>query len=95
MVVRGAGETFNLIVPIRRIREWAQRTGVLFALDDSIPVPSAEELRKIPVEDTGKDFAAAGTASDKDKLHDNLQEKFPFLIILDDPCNCDKDKEGK
>jgi hypothetical protein len=31
--VRGAGETFNLIVPIRRIREWAKEQGCEFLLD--------------------------------------------------------------
>ena len=53
MVVRGAGETFNLIVPARRIYDWGKRTGVEFVLNDSIPVPSEEELRKRPVEERG------------------------------------------
>ena len=52
MVVRGSGETFNLIVPIRRIREWTQRAGIEFILDPSLPVPSEAELKKQPVDDT-------------------------------------------
>jgi S1-C subfamily serine protease len=32
-LVRGAGETFNLYVPIRRIKEWAKRHGVEFIFD--------------------------------------------------------------
>jgi hypothetical protein len=51
MIVRGAGETFNLIVPLRRLAAWADKVGVKFAIDPSVPVPSAEELRKLPVED--------------------------------------------
>jgi S1-C subfamily serine protease len=53
MVVRGAGETYNLIVPIRRIRAWAQRAGVEFVIDPGKPVPSAEELRKSGLEENG------------------------------------------
>ncbi len=33
-LVRGAGETFNLIVPIRRIKEWAKKQGVEFIFDE-------------------------------------------------------------
>ena len=40
MIVRGAGETFNLTVPIRRMREWAKRMGVEFTLDPSLKVPT-------------------------------------------------------
>lgn len=53
MLVRGAGETFNLMVPIRRIREWATKVGVLFALDPSVPVTP---LAGTPVEETGRTF---------------------------------------
>lgn len=56
MVVRGAGETFNLIVPARRIHAWAKRANVEWALDPSVPMPSDEELRKMPIEDVGKKF---------------------------------------
>lgn len=53
MIVRGAGETFNLMVPIRRIREWAKRVGVEFALDDSVEIPAEDVLRKAPVDEGG------------------------------------------
>jgi len=36
MLVRGAGEGFSLYVPVRRMREWAKRVGVLWALDHKI-----------------------------------------------------------
>lgn len=53
MLVRGAGETFNLIVPIRRMRAWAKRTGVLFAIDPRVKAPTEAQLKLIPVEDSG------------------------------------------
>ena len=56
MLVRGAGETFNLIVPARRLTAWADRVGVRFAIDASVPVPSEDELKAIPVEDSGSNF---------------------------------------
>ena len=58
MVVRGSGETFNLIVPIRRIRAWAKRVNVEFVFDPKIKAPTAEELKKTPVDDT-KNFGKA------------------------------------
>ena len=37
-LVRGAGETFNLYVPVRRIRDWAKRHGVEFIFDETAKV---------------------------------------------------------
>lgn len=54
MVVRGSGETFNLIVPVRRIKKWAYKTDVAFALDDSIEIPTDEALKKKPIDDSLK-----------------------------------------
>jgi S1-C subfamily serine protease len=52
MLVRGAGETFNLIVPVRRIRDWARHAKIEWAIDDNIPVPSDQDLERLPVEDS-------------------------------------------
>jgi hypothetical protein len=52
MVVRGAGETFNLIVPQRRLAKWAKKVGVEFAIDDNVAVPCDENLKKFPIEDS-------------------------------------------
>jgi hypothetical protein len=57
MVVRGAGETFILIVPVRRMVEWAKSAQVAWALDDSVPMPSAKELAALPIEDSGNALA--------------------------------------
>lgn len=51
MIVRGAGETFNLCVPIRRMHQYAKKVGVEFIIDPSVKVPTNDELRKFPVED--------------------------------------------
>ncbi|NBQ67460.1 MAG: serine protease [Nitrosomonadaceae bacterium] len=50
MLVRGAGETFNLIVPIRRIQDWTSKHNLQWALDPKVPMPSDADLLKIPVE---------------------------------------------
>lgn len=51
MLVRGAGEGFNLVVPVRRIYEAAERAGILWALDPKAPLPSEAELKELPIED--------------------------------------------
>ena len=56
MLVRGAGETFNLIVPVRRIKEWAQKAKVEWAIDDNVKVPSETDMKKIPIEDSKLGF---------------------------------------
>lgn len=53
-IVRGAGETFNLIVPFRRLENWAKKVGVDFVLDPSIPVPDETTLKSVPIENAPK-----------------------------------------
>lgn len=57
LVLRGAGETFNLIAPVRRIHEWSKKAGVDWAIDDKVAMPSEEDLKKLPVEDNGVTFS--------------------------------------
>lgn len=76
MVVRGAGETFNLIVPIRRLKAWTERNGIQWALDHSLPVPSEEELKKLPADDSGYSFSSGDRAKDNGKDG----KSFRFLI---------------
>lgn len=73
MLVRGAGEAFNLIVPVRRMLNWAKSAKVEWAIDPSIPMPSDEELAKLPVEDIGKEF----------KNYDKVGAGKTFLKIID------------
>jgi len=69
MLVRGAGENFNLIVPIRRMTKWATDNELLWALDPTQKAPSFDEIENMPVESSG--LRAKGGSSAKN---------FPFLI---------------
>lgn len=53
MLVRGAGETFNLTVPMRRIKDWTARNNIQWAVDPTLAMPVEADLAKIPVEDSG------------------------------------------
>ena len=55
MLVRGSGETFNLIVPIRRMQDWAKKRGIEWPLDKAKPVPSLSDIIKIAPEDGAPD----------------------------------------
>ncbi len=76
MVVRGAGETFNLIVPVRRLKAWTERNGIQWALDHSLPVPSEEELKKLHADDSGYSFSSGERAKENGKD----AKDFRFLI---------------
>lgn len=71
-VLRGSGESFTLIAPIRRIRAWVKRINMEWALDIGQPMPSDTEIKKVPVEDVGGRFSGQLTPSDK--------KEFPFKI---------------
>jgi len=71
MLVRGAGEGFNLIVPIRRMYAWAEKNSLLWALDHTKKAPSLDDIKKIPVEDSGVKGSTKGHKS---------KRAFPFLI---------------
>ena len=74
MLVRGAGEGFNFIVPVRRMSSWAQKVKVEWALDSSIAAPSVTELLEQPIEDAG--FTAK---IDKEENNKSLGIKFMIL----------------
>lgn len=95
MLVRGAGEQFNFIVPIREMRIWAQSAKVEWALDRSIPLPSAEDLKKLPVEDAGVTFDKNSEEADSAKEptpaeaeYEKINREFPFLIKKTDDGPC-------
>ena len=79
MLVRGAGETFNLIVPVRRMVDWAKKNDIMWALDAKAKMPTNEELAKMPVEDVGADFSE-GNEDKKRKKRDNTKKSYPFLL---------------
>ena len=76
MIVRGAGEGFNLMVPVRRMSNWAKSANVEWALDPSLPMPSQDELKKLPIEDVGVVFSGSSAAADKKDAH----SEFKFWI---------------
>ena len=75
MLVRGSGETFNLIVPIRRMKVWAKKVGVYWALDETIDTPYLEDILNEPIEDIGVSF----TAHEKSQLNNN-KYNLKFMI---------------
>lgn len=71
MLVRGAGEGFNFIVPIRRLRTWAATAKVEWAIDPSIPLP--DDFDKGVIEDVGVTFKPGYDST----------KKYPFLLQQD------------
>ncbi len=65
MLVRGAGEQFNLIVPARRLTAWAKAAGVEWAVNPGIELPTEAQLKKLPVEDTGVTFESNNSSDAK------------------------------
>jgi S1-C subfamily serine protease len=61
MLVRGAGETFNLIVPVRRMRNWVKEANIEWAMSDD-PMPTDKVMETLPIEDVGKSWNAAKAA---------------------------------
>ena len=82
MLVRGAGETFNLIVPVRRMVVWSQKNNIMWALDPTVKMPSMDELDKMPVEDVGADFSPASEARKKRKQK-SVEKNFPYLLRVE------------
>ena len=58
-VLRGAGENFVLIGPVRRTVQWAKNAGIEWTVNDTVTMPSEEELRSIVVEDNGVNFTSS------------------------------------
>ncbi|OGJ58024.1 hypothetical protein A3H22_01110 [Candidatus Peribacteria bacterium RIFCSPLOWO2_12_FULL_55_15] len=51
MVMLGSADLSCFILPSREIRRWAKAKGVAWAIDPLVPMPSEEELKKLPIED--------------------------------------------
>ena len=74
MIARGAGEGFNLMIPIRRMTEWAKENKVLWALDPSEKTPTLKEIKELPIESSSK---SSGPIKTKKK-------EYKFLIRVED-----------
>ena len=78
MLVRGAGEGFNLIVPIRRMVDYCERHEIMWALDKDVPMPSEDKLKNSPIENTPK---AKKTEEDEEKK--KAMKMFPFRLRIE------------
>ena len=78
MLVRGAGEGFNLIVPVRRMQEYCEKHKIMWALDPKLPMPSGEELKKLPIEHEPK----AEKENGDEKEREAAKKEFPFRIRI-------------
>ena len=81
MLVRGAGEGFNLIVPVRRMVDYAEKHKIMWALDRSVAMPTEDELKKIPVEHEPKSKKKSEDESE-DVEDDPDAKMFPFMIRI-------------
>lgn len=72
MLVRGSGEQFNLIVPVRRIIKWAKDANIEWAVNPEKPMPTMEEILKIKPEYNAVQFEKLNTKP--------TETEFPFLI---------------
>jgi len=84
MLVRGAGEGFNLIVPVRRMVSYCEEHKMMWALDSNVAMPTEEDLKKMPIEhsptekEKGEDKEAGGEKKDL------TQKQFPFRLRIVD-----------
>ena len=85
MLVRGAGETFNLIVPVRRMQSWVEARGAGWVLDPKSKMPTLEEIKKIDVEN---DSGSSEKESEDAK-------SFPYLIRITKSVNKSEKIEEK
>lgn len=82
LLVRGAGETFNLIVPVRRIAKWCDDNGLRWAIDETAKMPTLEDIANIPVEDVGTFFDKRKTIKGDD---DDESPQTPVELTADEP----------
>ena len=78
MLVRGAGEGFNLIVPVRRMVDYCERHKIMWALDGKVDMPNEEALKKMPVESTPKEEDKAKD----DEKKEAAKKMFPFQLRI-------------
>ena len=77
MLVRGAGEGFNFIVPMRRMHDWAKEVDAEWALDPNAETPTLEELSNQPIEDSGFN----GSEKESDGEEANKKYGLKFMIV--------------
>ena len=81
MLVRGAGEGFNLIVPVRRMVDYCEKNKITWALDSNVAMPSEEDLKKLPIEHSPREEEVEETDDEKKGL---IKKQFPFRLRITD-----------
>ena len=76
MIVRGAGEGFNLMVPVRRMIRWAEKNDIMWAIDPKVEMPPMEEILSMQIEDTG----VIRKNDDEDEDEYGTKSVFPYRI---------------
>ena len=88
MLVRGAGEGFNLIVPVRRMQDYCEKHKIMWALDPTVAMPDEDDLKKMPIEHAPKEKKQEDTAdrADAKKMFPyRLKVTYPKKIIILQP----------
>jgi len=80
MLVRGAGEGFNLIVPIRRMVKYCEENKIMWALDKNVAMPSENDLKKMSIENAPKEKEET-----KDAEKEATKKMFPFMLRVTYP----------
>ena len=79
MLVRGAGEGFNLIVPVRRLQDYCEKHKIMGALDPKVPMPSDDDLKAMPIEHAPKEKS-------EDTAEEAAAKKlFPYMLRITHP----------
>jgi len=85
MLVRGAGEGFNLIVPIRRMINYCGKHDIMWALDSNIAMPPEDKLEEMPIESSPKaeeEVKSAGREAAKKMFPFMLRVTYPKVILI-------------
>lgn len=88
MVVRGADGGFTLVVPVRRMIEWAKKVKIDFLFDDKVNIPTLDDITKESVEDIGVTFKGNAPATAKpvnDGHPSDLPDHDPFKFMINKP----------
>jgi hypothetical protein len=79
MIVRGAGEGFNLMVPVRRMARWAKDHDIMWALDPKTKAPSMKIINNLPIE-TPTEEVTEKKSKRKGFKDYQFDKQFPHLI---------------
>ena len=80
MLVRGAGEGFNLIVPVRRMKDYCEKHKIMWALDSNIAMPTDDDLAGMPIEHAPEEREETKTAEEE-----AAKKMFPFMLRVTYP----------